>query len=46
MTRRPACADRVRAATGGEGAHLAVNLVGGSVFAEAMRAGKVVVKVI
>jgi NADPH2:quinone reductase len=37
-TRAPAFADTVRAATGGAGAHLAVNLVGGSVFAECMRA--------
>jgi NADPH:quinone reductase-like Zn-dependent oxidoreductase len=31
-------APAVRAATGGEGAHLAMNLVGGSVFAETLRA--------
>ncbi len=37
-TRAPDFAQTVRAATGGEGANLAVNLVGGSVFAEIMRA--------
>ena len=37
-TRAPDFAQTVRAATGGEGANLAVNLVGGSVFAETMRA--------
>jgi NADPH:quinone reductase-like Zn-dependent oxidoreductase len=37
-TRAPAFADTVRAATSGTGAHLAVNLVGGSMFAECMRA--------
>ena len=34
----PDFAQTVREATGGEGANLAVNLVGGSVFAETMRA--------
>jgi NADPH2:quinone reductase len=37
-TRAPDFAQTVRAATSGEGANLAVNLVGGSVFAETMRA--------
>jgi NADPH2:quinone reductase len=37
-TRAPDFAQTVRAATRGEGANLAVNLVGGSVFAETMRA--------
>jgi NADPH:quinone reductase len=37
-TRAPDFAQTVRSATGGEGAHLAVNLVGGSVFGECMRA--------
>jgi len=36
-TRTPDFAQTVRAATGGEGANLAVNLVGGSVFGECMR---------
>ena len=37
-TRAPDFAQTVREATGGEGANLAVNLVGGSVFAETTRA--------
>ena len=37
-TRAPDFAQTVRTATGGEGANLAVNLVGGTVFAECMRA--------
>lgn len=38
QTRAPDFADRVREATGGAGVNLAVNLVGGSMFAECLRA--------
>ena len=38
MTRSPDFASRVKDITGGEGAHLIVNCVGGSVFAECLRA--------
>ena len=38
VTRKPDFADKVKAATGGRGADLMVNLVGGTVFAEGVRA--------